>query len=181
VGEFNQRTDDMQAKIEQLIEFKKNWMASHITEAEFPTPLSQKGLALYQSRQQKQSPQPISSIPDSPSSTLTIYPVDCHPLTIRYSLILASQWQDELEKEAVIEYLTQIMFEKCSPAQLFVGFLKGKPVACGMIFLSDASVALISDVHALPLPNQQDLINEMEHFLLTKANSENIQLAISRD
>ncbi|MCW8329916.1 hypothetical protein MD588_13995 [Photobacterium sp. SDRW27] len=178
--EFKLRTDDMQAKIEQLIELKKIWMASHITEAEFPTPLSKKGLALYQSSQQKQSTELISSTPDTALNSLTIYPVDCHPLTIRYSLILSSKWQNEQEKEAVIEYLTQIMFEAGSPAQLFVGFYKGKPVTCGMIFQPDNDVALISDVHALPLANQKELINEMESFLINRVHSDNVQLAITR-
>lgn len=170
----------MQSQIEQLINFKNAWMASHVTEAEFPTPLSERGLALYQSRQQPQSSQLISSIPDSSTNSLTIYPVDCHPLTIRYSLVLASKWQNEKEKEAVIEFLTQIMFEEGSAAQLFVGFFKGKPAACGMIFQSDNNLALISDVHALPLANQQNLISEMENSLLAKVYSDNKQLIICR-
>lgn len=168
----------MQAKIEQLIEQKQTWMASHITEAEFPTPLSKKGLELYLSSQQNQSVQLISSIPDSSSDMLTVYPVDCHPLTIRFSLILASQWQDDEEREAVLEYLTQIMFEEGSPARLFVGFFNGKPSACGIIFHTDDSLALISDVHALPLANQQELIKEMETYLLATANTGNSQLAV---
>lgn len=171
----------MQAKIEQLIELKQNWMASHITEAEFPTPLSQKGLKLYQSHQQNQTLKLISSVPDTSPHCLTIYPVDCHPLTIRFSLVLASQWQDEEEKEAVIEYLTQIMFETGSPAQLFVGFFNGKPAACGMIFQPENGLALISDVHALPLANQQDLINDMENYLLTKADTAKGQIVVSRN
>lgn len=156
-------------------------MASHVTEAEFPTPLSEKGLELYQEQQLQQSSQLISSILDSSTHDLTIYPVDCHPLTIRYSLVLASKWQDEQEKEAIIEFLTQIMFDDDSPAQLFVGFLNGKPVACGMIFQSKSNLALVSDVHALPLANQQALIEEMESTLLSKVISENKELAISRN
>ena len=170
----------MQAKIEQLIESKQDWMASHITEAEFPTPLSQAGLKLYQSYQRNLVPQLISSIPDSPTRSLAIYPVDCHPLTIRFSLVLASQWQDEGEREAVIEYLTQIMLEENSPAQLFVGFFNGKPAACGMIFQPDNDLALISDIHALALDNQQELINEMENYLLTKVCSAQVQALVTR-
>lgn len=170
----------MQAKIEQLIEQKQTWMASHITEAEFPTPLSEKGLQLYQSNQLDQSTQLVSSVPDSSPNTLTIYPVDCHPLTIRFSMILASQWQEESEQEAVLEYLTQIMLEEDSPARLFVGFFKGKPTVCGMIYQTDDALALVTDIHALPLANQQDLIDEMENYLLAEASSDNCQIAVSR-
>ncbi|WP_299013020.1 hypothetical protein [uncultured Photobacterium sp.] len=169
----------MQSQIEQLINLKNTWMASHITEAEFPTPLSEKGLALYQSQQQ--SCELVSSISGATSNSLSIYPVDCHPLTIRYSLVLASKWQnEEEEKEAVLEYLTQIMFEEGSPAQLYVGFFNGKPAACGMIFQSDSNIALISDVHALPLANQQELISEMENSLMTMIANEGNSLVLCR-
>lgn len=169
----------MPSQIEQLINAKNAWMARHITEAEFPTPLSKQGLALYQ--QQQQSSQQISSIPDTPEPALTIYPVDCHPLTIRYALVLSSKWQDEAEKEAVVEFLTQMIFDDESPAQLFVGFYKGKPAACGMLYHTNNGLSLVSDIYALPLANQQALIEEMESRILAKAGSDNNRtLVISR-
>ncbi|ELR65590.1 hypothetical protein C942_00673 [Photobacterium marinum] len=168
----------MQSQIEQLIKLKDTWMASHVTEAEFPTPLSQKGLALYQSQQQ--SSELISSVPDNSALSLSVYPVDCHPLTIRYSVVLSSKWESESDKEAMLEYLTQIMFEEDSPARLFVGFFKGKPAACGMIFQSEDDLTLITDVHALPLNNQQDLISEMEKQLFKIASSEKQTVALNR-
>ena len=168
----------MQSQIEKHLNLKNVWMATHVTEAEFPTPLSKRGLELYQEQQLQQSSQTISSIPAPSTHALTIYPVDCHPLTIRYSLVFASKWQDGPEKEAVIEFLTQIMLDDDSPAQLFVGFLNGKPAACGIIFQSENNIALVSDVHALPLANQQALIEEMENTLLSKVLSEKNELAI---
>ncbi|KHT62166.1 hypothetical protein RJ45_18575 [Photobacterium gaetbulicola] len=157
--------------MKQLIERKNRWMASHITEAEFPTPLSEQGLALYQDAQASLEFETCQTSDSPNTDSLTIYPVDCHPLTIRYALVLANRWQDESDKEAIIEYLTQIMFEDASPAQLFVGFLKGKPAACGMLFTDDEHGSLICDVAALPLPNQQQLVTEMQQALAAKASN----------
>ncbi|UXI03975.1 hypothetical protein [Photobacterium sp. TY1-4] len=158
----------MQSQIEQLINSKNQWMASHITEAEFPTPQSQEGLTIYQAQQATGSYQLMTDRDDTPLSLLSIYPVDCHPLTIRFSMIRASQWSDAHEQEAVIEYLTQIMLEADSPAQLFVGFYQGKPAATGMIFNGQealSALALISDVCARPGANHSALIAEMTRFL----------------
>lgn len=171
----------MQSQIEQLIRSKSHWMASHITEAEFPTPQSQAGLAIYQDRQINEATPRVAEPDDTPSAQLSIYPVDCHPLTIRFALILASQWADEHEKEAVIEYLTQIMLEAQSPAQLYVGFYQGKPAAAGMLFKGSdalAELALISDVCALPGPNQQALIAEMTQYLIAQAQAEQRQAVL---
>ncbi|WEM45822.1 hypothetical protein PTW35_22385 (plasmid) [Photobacterium sp. DA100] len=158
--------------MKQLIERKNRWMASHITDAEFPTPLSEQGLALYLDAQASLEFGSCQTSDSSGYDSLTIYPVDCHPLTIRYSLVLANRWQDESDKEAIIEYLTQIMFEDDSPAQLYVGFFKGKPAACGMLFLDEEHGSLICDVAALPLPNQQQLMSEMQQALAAKASNQ---------
>ncbi|MGF1682837.1 hypothetical protein [Photobacterium minamisatsumaniensis] len=160
--------------MEQLIKLKNAWMASHITDAEYPTPLSVKGLALYQRYLQQLENQPLSP-PPVQTNNLTLYPVDCHPLTIRYALVLSSHWTDESEKEALIEFLTQIMLEPSSPAQLYVGFYKGKPAACGMIFNSP-DAELITDVHALPLPNKQTLIEEMQSALAERCTTNNLNI-----
>ena len=157
--------------MKQLIERKNRWMASHITDAEFPTPLSEKGLALYQAAQESLVFGPYQANENENSNSLTIYPVDCHPLTIRYSLVLANRWEDA-DRDPLIEYLTQIMFEADSPAQLFVGFLKGKPAACGMVFNDAEHGSLICDVAALPLPNQAELIQEMQQALAAKVESQ---------
>ncbi|MGF1687908.1 hypothetical protein L4C36_14645 [Photobacterium japonica] len=158
--------------MQQLINLKNTWMASHITDAEFPTPLSETGLALYQQNQPLLNANPVTEPLESPDGSLSIYPVDCHPLTIRYSLVLASKWeQSDDEKEALVEYLTQIMFEPDSPAQLFVGFFKGKPAACGMIYHDAEHGTLVADVHALPLPNQAALIKEMKLALLKQSEA----------
>ncbi len=62
-------------------------MASHVTDAEFPTPLSEKGLYLYQLAHSELSAKIIDSITSPTESSLTFYPVDCHPLT--YSLCVS--------------------------------------------------------------------------------------------
>lgn len=171
----------MQSQIEQLIKSKSHWMASHITEAEFPTPQSQEGLTLYQDRQAAGSCQVVTEPDDSSPPQLSVYPVDCHPLTIRFALIVASQWPDEHEKETVLEYLTQIMLEENSPAQLFVGFYRGKPAAAGMIFNGEAEqaeLALISDVCALAGPNEQAFVTEMRHYLINQTQSAHRQAVV---
>ncbi|MDO6499046.1 hypothetical protein [Photobacterium sanguinicancri] len=162
----------MQLMIEQLKESKNTWMASHITDAEYPTELSQSGLASYQALHASSSTSQLVLPLTARTNSLSFYPVDCHPLTIRYAVTLASLWNDEKQREAVIEYLTQIMFEADSAATLFVGFFKGKPAACGMVFQNEES-ALISDVHALPLPNQDELIEEMTAYLTTQLTATN--------
>ncbi|MGF1690750.1 hypothetical protein [Photobacterium kagoshimensis] len=157
----------MQLMIEQLKESKNTWMASHVADAEYPTALSENGLALYQALHASSSTSQLVLPLTARTNNLSFYPVDCHPLTIRYAMTLANFWNDEKQREAVMEYLTQIMFEADSAASLFVGFFKGKPAACGMVF-QDAEQALICDVHALPLPNQEDLIEEMTAYLTTQ-------------
>ncbi|MEC6797156.1 MULTISPECIES: hypothetical protein [Photobacterium] len=157
---------------EKLITLKNAWMASHITDAEFPTPLSEQGLHLYQLAHSELSTQIIDSIISPTESSLTFYPVDCHPLTIRYALVYSSYWQQEEQQQALVEYLTQIMFETDENAQLYVGFYNGKPAATGMIYtdISDGNkVALVSDIHALPLSNQAQLAQDMEQYLLQTA------------
>lgn len=170
----------MHSQITQLLAQKNVWMASHITDAEFPTTLSKQGLALYQTAQNELTVKAVqASDSDAPSDLLSVYPVDCHPLTIRFSLVHASQWQDE-ESEAVMEFLTQIMLETNSPAQLFVGFYQGKPAACGMLFTDPGNPkdTLVSDICALPLPNHDELVAAMTHWLIQQASdkSENLWL-----
>ncbi|KJG10853.1 hypothetical protein C0W96_02850 [Photobacterium kishitanii] len=162
----------MQLITEKLITLKNAWMASHVTDAEFPTPLSEKGLYLYQLAHSELSAKIIDSITSPTESSLTFYPVDCHPLTIRYALVYSSYWQQEKEQQAIVEYLTQIMFEVDANAQLYVGFYNSKPAATGMIYTDindDKKVSLVSDIHALPLPNQTQLMQDMEQYLLNVA------------
>ncbi|MBP2700718.1 hypothetical protein [Photobacterium lucens] len=157
---------------EKLITLKNAWMASHITDAEFPTPLSEKGLNLYQLSQTELTAHVVDTPVTSSDPSLSFYPVDCHPLTIRYSLVRASQWQNDDEKEAIVEYLTQIMFEPDAEATLYVGLFKGKPAACGMIFNHSEEGehhCLVSDIYALPLPNQDQLMEEIENYLVHTA------------
>ncbi|WP_232577249.1 hypothetical protein [Photobacterium carnosum] len=169
---MNKRSDDMPLITEKLITLKNAWMASHVTDAEFPTPLSELGLHLYQLAHSELSTQIIDSIISPSESSLTFYPVDCHPLTIRYALVYSSYWQQEDQQQAIVEYLTQIMFEADTKAQLYVGFYNGKPAATGMIYTDindDKKISLVSDIHALPLPNQTQLMQNIEQFLLHTA------------
>ncbi|KKC99359.1 hypothetical protein [Photobacterium halotolerans] len=168
----------MHSQITQLPAQKNAWMASHITDAEFPTALSKQGLALYHATQNERAVNPVQASDfDSPSDLLSVYPVDCHPLTIRFSLVHASQWQGE-ESEAVIEFLTQIMLETDCPAQLFVGFYQGKPAACGMLFTDpdNPNETLVSDIGALALPNHNELVAAMTNWLIQQASEKSEKL-----
>ncbi len=168
---------------EKLITLKNAWMASHITDAEFPTPLSEKGLHLYQLAHSELSTHIVDSMTYSSESSLTFYPVDCHPLTIRYALVYSSYWQQEDQQQAVIEYLTQIMFDADVNAQLYVGFYKGKPAATGMIYtdiIEDKKASLVSDIHTLPLPNQTQMMHDMEQYLLSVAQQASTTVVLQK-
>lgn len=170
----------MQPQVTQLITLKNAWMASHILDAEFPTPLSQQGLAIYKAAQAERNATQIHNAPShAQSDLLSFYPVDCHPLTIRYALVSASQWADQ-ESEAMVEFLTQIMLDNNSPARLYVGFYQGKPAACGMIFSHPdcPDVTLISDVCAIPQANQEALTEAMTAWLIEQVSEQADQLWI---
>lgn len=171
---------NMQPQVTQLITLKNAWMASHILDAEFPTPLSQQGLAIYEAAQAERNATQIQDAPSlAQTELLSFYPVDCHPLTIRYAMVSASQWADQ-ESEAMVEFLTQIMLDDNSPARLYVGFYQGKPAACGMIFSHPdcPDVTLISDVCAFPLTNQDALASAMTAWLIAQASEQAEQLWI---
>lgn len=168
---------------EKLLTLKNTWMASHITDAEFPTPLSEKGLHLYQLADSELSTHIVDSISSPSELSLTFYPVDCHPLTIRYALVYSSYWQQEDQQQAIVEYLTQIMFEPDASAQLYVGFYNGKPAATGMLYLDNdmgENACLVSDIHALPLPNQAQLKQEMEQYLLHLAQQSSSTVVLQK-
>ncbi|EHA1081469.1 hypothetical protein [Photobacterium damselae] len=170
----------MPLNIETLIERKNQWMASHVTDAEYPTPQSLQGLEIYNKYQSQLITSPIEACSDFESNLLSFYPVDCHPLTIRYSIVQAGHWEDDEAREMAIEFLTQIMLEENSPAQLYVGFYKGKPAACGMIYSEDDDIALITDVNAINIEIHQQLKDEMVNYLVSQASHRHTDLYLQQ-
>ncbi len=124
----------------------------------------------YQLAHSELSAKIVTLLPPTESS-LTFYPVDCHPLTIRYALVYSSYWQQEKEQQAIVEYLTQL-YLKWMQMHNSMWFYNSKPAATGMIYTDindDKKVSLVSDIHALPLPNQTQLMQDMEQYLLNVA------------
>ncbi|MGB7997544.1 MAG: hypothetical protein WCF45_15630, partial [Photobacterium halotolerans] len=65
----------MHSQITQLLAQKNAWMASHITDAEFPTALSKQGLALYYTAQNELTVNSVQAADfASPSDLLSVYP-----------------------------------------------------------------------------------------------------------
>ncbi len=131
---------------------KQTWMASHINAAQFPTAESKQGLAIYKGAES------LPTLLDADGSYgavegISVYPVDCHPLMVRYAKTLAQKWP-ESDRALMLEFLSQLSLTDIDPAPgteitLYVAMSQGTPVATGMVFTSEeetGSVAGIYDV-----------------------------------
>ncbi len=115
-------------------EKKKAWMESHITQAQFPTQISQQGLAYYQA--QESIPQPIAVLPAPSSYSQNFYLVDCHPLMVRYARTIAENWL-ETERDAILEFFSQISLTDMPlpeniEIRLYIGMLDAAPHSVAM-------------------------------------------------
>ncbi len=134
------------SKIAQLNECRLAWMASHINEAQFPTPESIQGLKAYQATQNDLPPAlcDFSTNESLGDSDLVVYEVDCHPLIIRFASVLASQWADHQQAE-VIEYLTQLEQDRSGKMKMFVGYVQQRPAVCATLY-GDDDAFIIADL-----------------------------------
>ncbi|MGF1767499.1 hypothetical protein L4D06_08935 [Enterovibrio makurazakiensis] len=118
---------------------KQFWMASHVKNAQFPTPESIQGLSLYKASEK--TPTIIEQRTNMGNSNdYTFYTVDCHPLMVRYARTLAQKWP-ESESASLLEFLSQLSLTDIPTpdginVSLHVAMQSGKPVATGMIFSS---------------------------------------------
>ncbi|WP_028022644.1 hypothetical protein [Enterovibrio calviensis] len=118
---------------------KQFWMASHVKNAQFPTPESIQGLNFYKASEK--NPSIIEHRANAPvNDSYTFYAVDCHPLMVRYARTLAQKWP-ESESASLLEFLSQLSLTDIPTpdginVSLHVAMQSGKPVATGMIFSS---------------------------------------------
>ncbi|WP_413111832.1 hypothetical protein [Thaumasiovibrio sp. DFM-14] len=143
----------MQTKFTLLEHARKTWMYSHVEEAEFPTPESIAGLSLYKAYNAP------SGVKGDLNKALSLYEVDCHPLTIRYARLFSEQWDTD-DQALLIEYLTQIDKDNSGKAKLYLGYKDGAPSACGMIY-GDDSDYIIADVYGRSDADANSLIKQL--------------------
>ncbi len=120
---------------------KLAWLSSQVN-VDFPTPESIKGRDIYLKQPAKEAEQhPVISatLPD-PISVLLVTE---HRLTIRWAIVVASQWHNKQEHDEVLEFLTQI--DLSDDYQLFVALDGITPVAACLVRVLD-DTAYISDV-----------------------------------
>lgn len=82
--------------------------------------------------------------------------MDFHRLTIMFSLLQATQWEEGSdEQKLVIEFLTQIILD--SEYQLYLGFIAGEPVAALISkVLPDENTILFTDIVVSRAFKEQD-------------------------
>ncbi|WP_394209734.1 hypothetical protein [Enterovibrio calviensis] len=141
-----------------LSHFRKKhfWMASHVENAQYPTPESLQGLKCYQVAETEPKQVERAAV-SAPVEGYSFYAVDCHPLMVRYARTLAQKWP-EAEHAAMLEYLSQLSLTDIPTPDginvaLYVAMQSGKPVATGMIFSSTeengVSVVGLYDIYGM--------------------------------
>jgi hypothetical protein len=125
-----------------IVELKNNWLYQQV-DVEYPTQESLIGRAIYQQHQTERRCEPWSPIASPEGNHGDVYLADFHRLTIAFALLQADQYLDESDKSHIIEFLTQIMYSE--PCELYLGFEKGRAVACAIITRSSGQV-LVSDI-----------------------------------
>ncbi|KXF83173.1 hypothetical protein [Enterovibrio coralii] len=128
---------------------KQLWMASHIDDAQFPTPESQAGLAYY--KEAESCPSVDTETVSDSSDGFSFYVVDCHPLMVRYARTLAQKWPED-KQETMIEYLSQLSLTDIPTPDginvtLFVSMEQGVPVATGMLFETQEDEGVLKGIY----------------------------------
>ncbi|WP_087018974.1 hypothetical protein [Thaumasiovibrio subtropicus] len=145
----------------QLNEARRAWMASHVDDTQYPTPESQEGLALY-----LDSDAPLVHYASNKTSNieLTVYEVDCHPLTIRYARVVAMAWP-EAQRGLIIEYLTQLDQDPEGLAKLFLGYVDQVPTVTAMVYGNETAY-IITDLFG-----EHDLAKQAMYLHLQQSDS----------
>ncbi|WP_394126248.1 flavodoxin [Vibrio hepatarius] len=134
----------MTTLIPQIAQVKNSWLYQQV-DVQFPTKESLKGLELYKRAASAREYEVLTELPSAETSFHSddIFLVDFHRLTVMFALIQASQWQNEFEREMIVEFLTQIIYSE--PCSLYLGFQSGEPVAAAIVTQTEQSI-LISDI-----------------------------------
>lgn len=130
---------------------KKNWMASHVKDAPFPTKESLQGLALYQSQEQGPSEHNSDTKMQAGDVGLTLYKVDCHPLMVRYALVQAKRWSGR-EQELAMEFFSQLSLKdgtsiENAEVELVVAMENGQPCAAGMLVVTQEDGEKVAGIY----------------------------------
>ena len=120
-------------------EKKQAWLANQVN-VEFPTPESVKGRDVYLNQETLHS-EAYTYLSSELADNISILPVTEHRLTIRWAMMVASQWDTEYDD--VLEFLTQI--DLCDDYQLFVALDGMKPIAACLSQVAD-NIMYVSDV-----------------------------------
>ncbi|HHX8539192.1 TPA: flavodoxin [Vibrio diabolicus] len=128
------------------IERKNAWLYD-LVEVEFPTPESLKGRDVYFKALEQATYQVVDKDTllesDSEFSSDDIFLVDFHRLTIMFSVLQSQRWDQQYDKDMIVEYLTQIILTP--DFELYVGFKAGAPIGAAIISHLEGNT-LISDV-----------------------------------
>ncbi|WP_086984283.1 hypothetical protein [Vibrio aphrogenes] len=146
----------MLSQIEQLVSNKNQWLINQV-DVEFPTPESIAGRDIYLQLQATQLFNTTASHEFSDAQWVDeVIEVDFHRLTIMFSLLQATQWEEGSdEQKLVIEFLTQIILD--SEYQLYLGFIAGEPVAALISkVLPDENTILFTDIVVSRAFKEQD-------------------------
>lgn len=130
--------------IPKIAEIKNEWLFQQV-DVEFPTKESIAGLEVYKASLASRQYQPFDADVEVADEFKQddIFLVDFHRLTVMFALVQASQWQEQSDRDLILEFLSQIIYSE--PCSLYLGFSAGEPVAAAIVTHAEQSV-LISDV-----------------------------------
>jgi len=130
--------------IPKIAKIKNEWLYQQV-DVEYPTKESIAGLALYREKVAACEYEQLSEVPQDKGvfGSDDIFLVDFHRLTVMFALLQARHWQQQAEKDLILEFLSQIIYSE--PCRLYLGFKAGEAVAAAIVTQNEQSL-LISDV-----------------------------------
>jgi len=150
------------------IERKNTWLYD-LVEVEFPTPESLKGRDVYFEALKKATYRVVNKdtllkngaeyLPDD------IFLVDFHRLTIMFSILQSQRWEQQYDKDMIIEYLTQIILTP--DFELYIGFKDGIPIGAAIISHLEGNT-LISDIAVSESTYKRSFVVALAKRLSTK-------------
>ncbi|OAJ95756.1 hypothetical protein [Vibrio bivalvicida] len=130
--------------IPKIAEIKNEWLYQQV-DVEYPTKESIAGLALYKAKVATCEYEQLSEVPQDKGvfGCDDIFLVDFHRLTVMFALLQARKWQQQAEKDLILEFLSQIIYSE--PCRLYLGFKFGEAVAAAIVTQNEQTL-LISDI-----------------------------------
>jgi len=139
----------MNNEIPAIAKLKTEWLVSHVDVA-FPAKETILGKQLYLDSLTNKNVHPFT--PHSPSSSLDIFLVDFHKMTVMFALNQSSMFKSDEDKANVLEFLTQIILS--DEHHLYLAMSEGEVVGSA-ILTQAADDLLVSDLvcHQGELPD----------------------------